>query len=124
MINITIITLGKLKEKYWTDAEAEYIKRLSPFSKITFVELKEESFDEKAKPEMIKAKEAEKIIKTLEKKQGYVIALDSRGKDLSSVEIAGHIGTITTEGVNNIIFVIGGPLGLDDSILESADFIL
>ena len=124
MINITIITLGKLKEKYWTEAEAEYLKRLSPFTKVNFLELKEESFDEKAKPEIIKAKEAEKIIKTLEKKQGYIIALDSRGKDLSSIEIASHIGKITTEGISNIIFVIGGPLGLDDSILESADFVL
>ncbi len=124
MINITIITLGSLKEKYWTEAEAEYLKRLSPFAKVNFLELKEESFDEKTKPEIIKAKEAEKIIKTLEKKQGYIIALDSRGKDLTSVQLSGHIGKITTEGISHIIFVIGGPLGLDDSIIESADFIL
>ena len=61
MHHIHIITLGKLKESYWREAEAEYLKRLQPFAKLTIHELKEESFDEKSRPEIIKAKEAKKI---------------------------------------------------------------
>lgn len=122
MINITIITLGKLKEKYWMDAEAEYIKRLSPYAKVNFIELKEEGFDEKTNPEIIKKKEAEKLIKNLEKKEGYIIALDSTGKQFTSLQLAGHFENVTMKQFNNLIFVIGGPLGLDISILELADF--
>lgn len=124
MISITIITLGKIKETYWAEAETEYIKRLTPYAKVNFVELKEESFDEKTNPEIIKTKEAEKIIKILEKKQGYIFALDSTGKQLDSIQLSNHINNVTMEQYNNLIFVIGGPLGLNKSILESADFTL
>ncbi|HBU07297.1 MAG TPA: 23S rRNA (pseudouridine(1915)-N(3))-methyltransferase RlmH [Candidatus Magasanikbacteria bacterium] len=121
-MNITILTLGSLKEKYWQEAEAEYIKRLSPYAKIEIRELKEESFAEKTNPEIIKKKEAEKLIKILEKKEGYVIALDSTGKQFTSLQLASHFDNVTMKQFNNLIFVIGGPLGLDDSILELADF--
>ena len=122
MINITILTLGSLKEKYWVEAEAEYLKRLSPYARVNFVELKEESFAEKTNPKIIKKKEAEKLIKILEKKEGYIIALDSTGKQFTSLQLASHFDNVTMKQFNNLIFVIGGPLGLDNSILELADF--
>ena len=125
MLNITIITLGKLKESYWTEAEAEYIKRLTAEAKINIIELKEESFDEKSNKEIIKQKESEKIKKAMDKtKDSYIIALDSTGKELTSTEISHEINKITLEGNSNITFIIGGPLGLDESIKKRADFIL
>jgi len=125
MINITIIALGKLKESYWKEAEAEYIKRLTSDVNIKIVELKEESFDEKSSPELIKRKEADKIKKALEKaKDSYIIALDGQGENLSSTELAQEISNITIKQYNNIIFIVGGPLGLDQSIKDSSNLIL
>lgn len=122
MTNITILTLGSLKEKYWTEAEAEYIKRLSPYAKIEIKELKEESFTDKNNIEVIKEKEAQKLENILEKKDTYLIVLDGRGKQLNSPELAKHFTQLFNNQISNITFVIGGPLGLDDSILELADF--
>ena len=120
MTNIHIICLGKLKETYWKEAEAEYLKRLQPYTKIIFHELREESFDAKTSISLIKAKEAEKIIAELEKiKNKYIIALDERGKQFSSVDFAKHIQNLATQS-DNLVFIVGGPLGLDESILKSA----
>ena len=125
MLNITIIALGKLKESYWREAEKEYIKRLTPDARVKIIELKEESFDEKSSPELIKQKEADKIKKALEKIRGsYIIALDSTGKELLSTEISQEINNITLGGCNNITFIIGGPLGLDKSIKDTSNLIL
>ncbi|MFZ2189442.1 MAG: 23S rRNA (pseudouridine(1915)-N(3))-methyltransferase RlmH [Candidatus Magasanikiibacteriota bacterium] len=121
-MNITILTLGSLKEKYWIEAEAEYLKRLSPYAKVEIKELKEESFTDKNNIEVIKEKEAQKLKNILEKKDTYIIALDSRGKQLTSTELAKHFTELFNNQISNITFVIGGPLGLDDSILELADF--
>ncbi len=124
MINITIIALGKLKESYWKEAEAEYIKRLTPEAKIEIIELKEESFDEKSNKEVIKQKEAEKIKKALEKtKDSYIITLDSTGSELTSTKLAEQISNITMKQYSNITFIVGGPLGLDKSIKEKSNLI-
>jgi len=117
MLNINIIVLGKLKEEYWLDAEAEYLKRLAPFAKIKIYELREESFGEKDSPEQIKKKEALKILKVLEKvKNAYLIALDETGKEYSSTEFSKHLHKLQEE----IVIILGGPLGLHDSIKNSA----
>lgn len=119
MQNITIITLGKLKETYWQEAEAEYLKRLKPYAKIQIHELKEESFSEKDSKENIKEKEAEKILSFVSKiKDALIIVLDEHGKQFPSVEFAGQF---SIQGVNDIIFIIGGPLGLDESVLKIAN---
>ena len=67
MTPLHLIVIGKLKESYWQEAEGEYLKRLSPWAEVILHEIKEESFSEKDLPEMIKAREADKIIETLEK---------------------------------------------------------
>ncbi len=118
MSTLTIITLGKLKEVYWQDAEKEYRKRLSAFTKLEIIELKEESFSEKDSPENIKKREAEKILKHLAK-DDFVIALDAHGKSYSSEEFSTQLTQWTMHN-QNITFVIGGPLGLDDTILARA----
>jgi len=118
MYKINIITLGKLKEKYWSDAEQEYLKRLSIFTKINIIELKEKKFDEKSNHEVIKEKEAEKILKAIHK-NSYVIVLDKEGKQFSSEELSKKIIEFKNSSTE-ISFVIGGPLGLAESILNIA----
>lgn len=125
MPHISIIALGQLKESYWREAGAEYIKRLAPFAKMKILELKEEAFDAKSNKEIIKKKEAEKINQTLKKiPGGYVIALDEHGRQFSSAEFSQTINQVTMKQSSNLIFIIGGPLGLDPAITKSADLIL
>jgi 23S rRNA (pseudouridine1915-N3)-methyltransferase len=122
MLHLKLICLGKLKESFWREAEAEYLKRLQVFVKVEIVELKEESFDEKNSTEIIKSKEAEKIKSALEKtKDAVVIVLDEHGKQFSSVAFSKHLFELVNRGSGEFVFIIGGPLGLDDSILKIAN---
>lgn len=122
MIHITIICLGKLKEKHWRSAEAEYLKRLTPFAKIEIKELKEESFDEKDDPMEVKKREAEKIKKVLVgKTDSHIIVLDEHGDSLSSKQLADKFSNFSNKQINNFIFILGGPLGLDEYIKKIAD---
>ncbi len=99
MLHINIIVIGKLKEAYWQDAEKEYLKRLQSFAKINIIELKEESFSEKDNFEIVKAKEAQKIIKAIPK-NSYIIVLDREGKQFNSEELSKKM-TIDTMGQSN-----------------------
>ena len=121
MLHINLILLGKLKEKFWQEAEAEYIKRLTPYAKIAIYELKEESFSEKDSPEHIKQKESEKIIAVVNKiKDTYIIVLDEHGKQFASLDFAKQINQLSNQQINSFTFILGGPLGLDQSILKLA----
>ena len=121
MIHINIIVVGKLKETYWREAENEYLKRLSAFTKINIIELKEESFTEKDPVETTKKKEAQKIFDELNKiKDSYVIALEEKGKQFSSVNFSKQL-TQWSEINNTITLIIGGPLGLDPEIVKNAN---
>jgi len=120
MLHINLICLGKLKETFWREAEAEYLKRLGVFAKIKITELREESFGEKDNPETIKQKEAEKILKSTPE-NSYIVILDSKGKNFSSEQLSQQLtNNITIQQFNNLTFIIGGPLGLHDSILKIA----
>ena len=113
--------MGKLKEKYWQAAEVEYLKRLSTFAKVEIVELKEESFDDKMPAQVIKEKEAQLLKNSLSKFQdAYVVVLDEHGKQFSSVDFSKKLSNLTLDGNSNFVFVIGGPLGLDESVLKMA----
>ena len=114
-MKINIITLGKLKEKYWQDAEQEYLKRLSVFAKINIIELKEEKFDDKSNHEVIKTKEAEKILNAIPKNT-YLVILDKEGIQFSSEDLSKKLTKLTIGQCDNVTMVIGGPLGLHDSI--------
>lgn len=116
MLNIKIIVLGKLKESYWFDSEKEYLKRLRPYAKVEVIELSEEPFRENDDKEKVKAKEAEKIKKSLPK-EGLFIALHEQGKEYSSPLFAKFLQEHSSRG-ENITFIVGGPLGLHQSILE------
>lgn len=120
MLHITIIVLGKLKESYWREAVAEYLKRLRPWVKLTITELKEESFSEKDDPQTIKEKEADKIAAEIKKMpDAAVILLDQNGERKSSEQLAELVSGRLARQSNNIIFVIGGPLGFHQSLKQT-----
>ena len=107
---IKIVCVGKLKEKYWQDAAAEYIKRLGRFTKLEICELAEGT------PQS----ESEAILKKLDP-DSYVIALDVGGKSLSSEQLADKIEALGLEGKSKIAFVIGGSDGYCDNVRARAD---
>ena len=123
-MNIQIICIGKLKEKYWTDAIAEYSKRLSRYCTLEIVELKEARLPDKASAadeENVKLEEGRAILKAI-KDGTYVITLEILGKQLSSPDLADKIETLSIEGKSNVAFIIGGSLGLSDEVSRRSDF--
>lgn len=123
-MNIRIICIGKLKEKYWQDASNEYIKRLKPFCNIEIVELKEYKITKNPSPkdeEIVKIKEGEAILSKI-KDGDYVISLEILGKQISSEMMAEKLIGITNQGYSDLDFVIGGSLGLSDEVSKRANF--
>ncbi len=123
-MKITILTVGKMKEKYFTDGIAEYSKRLSRYCKLDIVEVADEKTPDNASETeelQIKQKEGERLLKHI-KDDAYVIALAIEGKQLDSIELSKKIEKLGIDGVSHIIFIIGGSLGLDERILKRADF--
>ena len=122
-MKITISSVGKIKEKFYREAIAEYAKRLSSYCKFEIIELQDEKTPDKASAEterLIKEKEAERIMKAVDEK-GYLIALAINGKAYDSVQFSQHIEKLMITGNSHIQFVIGGSLGLADSVLKLAD---
>ena len=123
-MRITVICVGKIKEKFYTDALAEYRKRLSKYCKLEIVELADEKTKENASAheiELVKAKEGERILSAI-KEDMYVIALAIEGKMLDSVELSEKIEKLGLSGSSHVAFVIGGSLGLDSRVLNRAFF--
>lgn len=123
-MNITIVSVGKLKEKYLKLGIDEYSKRLSRYCKLAIIEVPDEKAPENlsdAEMEGIKGKEGESILKHI-KEGTYVIALDIKGKMLSSEELALHLENLGVTGNSNIALVIGGSLGLSKEVLKRADY--
>lgn len=120
MMKITIISIGKLKESYWKEAENEYLKRLSSFTNVAIIEHKEIGFSDKDKPESIKEKEAEIILASIPS-SSYIYALDPRGKSTSSEDLSQNIQSLEQD-YSHLTFIIGGPLGLHHSIISKAQF--
>lgn len=123
-MNISIICVGSLKEKYFKDAASEYSKRLSRFCHLEVIEVKDEKIPENASlKEEILVKETEglKMIKHLPPK-AFVVALDLNGTMLSSTELSSFISGCGLKGRSSIVFIIGGSLGLANNILIRADY--
>ena len=123
-MKITVICVGKIKEKFYTQAIMEYSKRLSRYCKLEIVELADEKTPENAGEQVnlnIKAKEGDRILSAI-KDDAYVIALAIEGKMLDSVELSQKIEKLGINGTSNITFVIGGSLGLDKRVLDRADY--
>ena len=125
-MKITLITVGKIKEKYFTDAIAEYAKRLSRYCKLEIVEVADEKTPDNASEGLenqIKEKEGERILSKVPD-NAYVVALAIDGKQLSSEELADKMEKWNVNGVSHLVFIIGGSLGLTQKVLNRADYSL
>ena len=123
-MKITIMSVGNIKEKYLKDAILEYSKRISKYSEIDFINVDDEPIKDNASEkeiEMVKNKEALKLLKRLPQ-NSYKIALNLKGKMLTSPELAQKVLDICSYNNSHIVFVIGGSLGLGDELLAQMDY--
>lgn len=123
-MNINIITVGKLKEKYLKDGIDEYKKRLTRYCTIEIIEVPDEKAPENLsikEEEQVKAREGAAILKYI-KENAYVIALAINGNNLSSEAFSALISDLGINGSSNISFIIGGSLGLSKEVLDRANY--
>lgn len=123
-MNINIIALGKIKEKFMKEAIKEFQKRLSRYCKLTIIELDDEKAPEKLSRkdmEIVKDKEGQKILKKINPST-YIITLEIEGKNLTSEDFSKKMEDIMIQGGNDISFIIGGSLGLSKEVLSRANY--
>ena len=123
-MNIRIIAVGKLKEKYWRDAAAEYAKRLGAYCSLEIIEIKESPLranPSAADEEAVKTAEGEDILRHISRGD-YVITLEIKGRGLTSEQLAEKMAGLALDGKSTIDFVIGGSLGLSPDVSRRADF--
>lgn len=125
-MKISIITVGKIKEKYLKDAIAEYSKRLGKYCKLEIIEVADEKTPDAASEtveDAIRAKEGERIMKYV-RDDAYVITLEIAGTQLTSEGLAGKIEQLGIQGKSHITFIIGGSIGLGKQVLARSDYAL
>ena len=118
-MNVSIICVGKVKEKYIVEGINEFLKRMQSFAKMKIVELKEDGNDSSRNISI--EKESEEILKTMEKLGGYNILLDIQGKNFSSEEMSEEIERLTVNGVSSINFIIGGSYGVSENVRKTVN---
>jgi 23S rRNA (pseudouridine1915-N3)-methyltransferase len=125
-MKITIISVGKLKEKYLKQGIDEYLKRLTAYAKVDIVEVADEKAPENmSEAEMIevKRKEGERILSHIGQ-DTYVIMLEIGGKMISSEQLAAKMDELATYGKSKLAFVIGGSLGISEEVQKRSDYAL
>lgn len=125
-MNIKILCVGKIKEKFYRDAIGEYEKRLSRYCRLSIIEVADEKTPDRSSETeemLIKEKEATRLRSHI-RDNDYVIALAIDGKSFDSVTFAEHLGQLAVSGKSNLVFVIGGSLGLHPSVLSQCDELL
>lgn len=124
-MKITLLCVGKLKEKYWTAACQEYSKRLSKYAQLQILEIEEEKSkaNNDALIQQVVEKEGQRLLDKI-KKEEYVILLSLQGKDLTSEQLAAHIDQVTINGISSFCFVIGGSCGTSQAVEKRANFSL
>lgn len=123
-MNIKIITVGKIKEKYIQEGIKEYTKRLSRYCSLEIIEIDDEKAPENLSDkemEIVKQREGERILSKIPQ-NSFVIALVIEGKQLSSEDLAEKIGTLMVDGISDICFIIGGSLGLSQEVISRSNF--
>ncbi len=123
-MKITVISVGKIKEKYFTGAIEEYAKRLSRYCKLDLIEVPDEKTPDGASEGLelqIKEKEGERILQKIPD-GAFVVALAIDGKMLDSEELAGQMERWNVGGISHVVFLIGGSLGLAPTVLKRADY--
>ena len=122
-MKITVITVGKIKEKFYRDAVAEYEKRLGRYCKLEIIQVEDEKTPDRvgtSLTELVKQKEAERILKYI-REDAFVVALEIQGDMYDSEGFAEQIEKLATKGVSHIQFIIGGSLGLHEEVCKKAD---
>ncbi|MDD3013474.1 MAG: 23S rRNA (pseudouridine(1915)-N(3))-methyltransferase RlmH [Candidatus Gastranaerophilales bacterium] len=122
-MNINVIAVGKIREKYIKSGIEEFLKRTQPYSSVKIIEIEAETvkYDDQIKKAM--DIEGEKILNILSD-NSYIIAMDIPGKQLSSENFASEIQKINTQGINQLNFIIGGAFGLNEKVKKRANFSL
>ena len=120
-MNIKVVALGKIKEKYMKSAIDEFLKRIRPYCSMQIVEVQEEPVYSDVLASHAREIEAKKIREKIGA-NSFVVALDIDGAELSSEEFAKKIDALASSGLNSVVFVIGSSTGLDDGFKKSADF--
>ena len=125
MMNIKIMCVGKIKDKNLSSLILEYKKRISKYAKIDIIEVEDEKLSQNLydlDKQIIKEKESTKILDKINKlNKPYIIALDLKGKNLSSVQFSKKIDDISINGFSTIVFIIGGSLGISDELLNKSN---
>ena len=122
-MNLTVICVGSLKEHYWRDAEKEYLKRLSAYCRPEVVEVRDEKTPDRASAQEEKAirdREGKRILERI-RGRAFVVALSIPGKAMDSVELSSRHAEWEQKGGGDLVFVIGGSLGLSEEVLRRAD---
>ncbi len=125
-MKVTILAVGKIKEKFYRQAIGEFEKRLSRYCKLEFIEVADEktpAHASSAEEAQIKEKEGQRLLKHI-REDAWVCALAIEGKMLDSVEFSEKIESLGVSGVSHVMFVVGGSLGLAESVLKRADYAL
>ena len=123
-MKISIVCVGKVKEKFYSDAIDEFSKRLSRYCKLEIIEVADEKTPDQASDtevKQIKDKEGERLLKNI-KEDAYVICLCIDGKQLDSEELSNKVEKLGIQGTSHICFVIGGSLGLAEDVVKRADY--
>ncbi|MFZ5644949.1 MAG: 23S rRNA (pseudouridine(1915)-N(3))-methyltransferase RlmH [Bacillota bacterium] len=122
-MQINILSVGRLKEKYLKEAQGEYLKRLQAYAKVSVIEVDDEPFKEGISPaveEAVKSREGDRLLKHINTGD-YVVALDREGKQMTSGELSEFISRLGLEGKSRVDFIIGGTLGLSGEVLKAAN---
>ena len=120
-MKITVITVGKIKEVYFKDAVDEYSRRIKNYAGLNKIEIADEKIIESKPDNLIKEKEAEKILKTLNP-DSYKIAMTETGTSFTSVKFADFLKDIKDKSYPEVAFIIGGALGLSENLLKQCDY--
>lgn len=123
-MRITIVTAGKIKEKYLTAGINEFLKRLGPFATVKIVEINEERMKDnpsEAEKQQVLQQEGQRLLRQVPE-GSYLFVLDVYGRQLSSEELAERLGNLALQGKSNLTFLIGGVFGLSEEVRRAADF--
>ncbi len=119
MVNVNLVCVGKIKEKYIENGMAEFVKRMKPYAKLSIIELKEDGNDKNRESSI--DKESDEIIRVIEKHRGYTILMDVNGRKFSSEGMAEKIENLTVTGSSTLNFIIGGSYGVSDKLKNVVD---
>lgn len=119
-MNVSVVAVGKLKERFWSEACAEYLKRLGPYARVKVAEVPDVDPARAGGEAQARAAEGESILARLPER-AWVVALAIDGRPRTSEQLSAHLDELALRGASDVAFVVGGSTGLDDAVLQRAD---